>query len=116
MRAGVAQMARPLRIEYPGAFYHVMHRGKAGSDLFKSARDRRKLLQNFSQAVERSEIKVHTYIRFSVATVSCLNGWKPTGCGCFSEKVRIKRKKDTGTLLKRNLARDVAIYLSREMT
>jgi len=31
-------MARPLRIEYPGAFYHVMYRGNAGADIFESER------------------------------------------------------------------------------
>jgi REP element-mobilizing transposase RayT len=54
-------MTRPLRIEYTGAFYHVMHRGNAGSDLFQSDRDREKLLEYFGKAVERYEIKVHTY-------------------------------------------------------
>ncbi|MBL7225477.1 MAG: hypothetical protein ISS59_05030 [Desulfobacteraceae bacterium] len=33
-------MARPLRIEYPGVFYHVMNRGNAGQDLFRTKRDR----------------------------------------------------------------------------
>ncbi len=27
-------MARPLRIEYPGAYYHVMNRGLAHRDIF----------------------------------------------------------------------------------
>ena len=27
-------MARPLRVEYPGAFYHVTNRGNAGEDIF----------------------------------------------------------------------------------
>jgi len=54
-------MARPLRIEYPGAFYHVMHRGNAGSDIFKSVRDREKFLEYIGKAVERYDIKVHTY-------------------------------------------------------
>ena len=27
-------MARPLRVEYPGAFYHVINRGNAGKDTF----------------------------------------------------------------------------------
>jgi REP element-mobilizing transposase RayT len=58
-------MSRPLRIEYPGAFYHVMHRGNAGSDLFKSDRDREKFLDYISKAVERYEIKVHTYCLMS---------------------------------------------------
>jgi REP element-mobilizing transposase RayT len=46
-------MARPLRIEYPGAFYHVMHRGNAGSDIFKSVRDREKFLEYVGKAVAR---------------------------------------------------------------
>ena len=31
-------MARPLRVEYPGAFYHVINRGSAGENIFKSQR------------------------------------------------------------------------------
>ena len=54
-------MARPLRVEYPGAFYHVMHRGNAGADIFKSIRDREMFLEYFAKAVERFEIKIHTY-------------------------------------------------------
>jgi REP-associated tyrosine transposase len=54
-------MARPLRIEYPGAFYHVMHRGNAGSDIYKSDRDREKFLEYVSNAVMRYEIKIHSY-------------------------------------------------------
>ncbi len=38
-------MARPLRVEYPGAFYHVINRGNAGSAVFKSIRDREKFLE-----------------------------------------------------------------------
>lgn len=54
-------MARPLRIEYPDAFYHVMHRGNAGSDIFKSDRDREKFLEYVSKASERYDIKIHSY-------------------------------------------------------
>jgi hypothetical protein len=54
-------MARPLRIEYPGAFYHVMHRGNAGKDIFKSIRDREKFLAYVGKAAERYEIKIHSY-------------------------------------------------------
>ena len=54
-------MARPLRIEYAGAFYHVMHRGNAGADIFKSVRDREKFLEYVGKAVERYQIKIHTY-------------------------------------------------------
>ena len=33
-------MARPLRITYPGAFYHVTSRGNERKAVFKSKRDR----------------------------------------------------------------------------
>jgi len=54
-------MARPLRIEFPGAFYHVMNRGNTGMDIYRSERDREKLLEYVGEAVKRYGIKVHTY-------------------------------------------------------
>lgn len=41
-------MARPLRIEYPGAYYHVINRGNAGESIFKSNRDHEKFLENLA--------------------------------------------------------------------
>ena len=38
-----------------------MHRGNAGSDIFKSVRDREKFLEYVGKAVERYEIKIHSY-------------------------------------------------------
>jgi putative transposase len=58
-------MARPLRIEYPGAFYHVMNRGNTGMAIFKSERDREKFLEYVGRAVKRYDIKVHTYCLMS---------------------------------------------------
>jgi len=58
-------MARPLRIEFPGAFYHVMNRGNTGMDIFESERDREKFLEYVGKAVVRYEIKVHTYCLMS---------------------------------------------------
>ena len=37
-------MARPLRIEFPGAFYHVTARGSARQDIFLDNEDRRQFL------------------------------------------------------------------------
>lgn len=37
-------MARPLRIEYPGAVYHVTSRGNAGSKIFRDDPDREMFL------------------------------------------------------------------------
>ena len=54
-------MARALRIEYPGAFYHVINRGNAGDDILKSLRDREKFLEYLQSSVERYGLKIHTY-------------------------------------------------------
>ena len=37
-------MVRPLRIEYPGAYYHVMNRGLAYSDIFLDDNHRQRFL------------------------------------------------------------------------
>jgi len=50
-------MARPLRVEFPGAFYHVMNRGNTGMDLFRSDRDREKFLEYIGKAVAWYGIK-----------------------------------------------------------
>jgi putative transposase len=54
-------MARPLRIEYPGAFYHVTSRGNEKKDIFKSRRDREKFISYLKSAVERYGAEIHVY-------------------------------------------------------
>lgn len=54
-------MARPLRIEYPGAFYHVTSRGNEQKDVFKSQKDREKFLDYLVSATERYGAVLHAY-------------------------------------------------------
>ena len=54
-------MARQLRIEYPGAFYHVTSRGNERKPVFKSKRDREKFLVYLESASERYEAVIHAY-------------------------------------------------------
>ena len=54
-------MARPLRVEYPGAYYHIINRGNAGEKIFKNKRDKEKFLEYLALAVERFSIVVHIY-------------------------------------------------------
>ena len=35
-------MARPLRVEYPGAYYHVVNRGNNQENIYENDRDREK--------------------------------------------------------------------------
>jgi REP element-mobilizing transposase RayT len=54
-------MARPLRITYPGAFYHVTSRGNERKAVFKSVRDREKFLEYLESATERYNAVIHVY-------------------------------------------------------
>jgi len=54
-------MARPLRIEFLGAVYHVISRGNEGKAIFSSPQDRKKLLEYFLIAHQRYKILIHAY-------------------------------------------------------
>ncbi|HIJ87321.1 MAG TPA: hypothetical protein HPP97_06485 [Desulfuromonadales bacterium] len=58
-------MARPLRIEYPGAFYHVTSRGNEQKDIFRSRRDREQFLSYLQTASERYGAVIHAYCLMS---------------------------------------------------
>jgi REP element-mobilizing transposase RayT len=58
-------MARPLRIEYPGAYYHVTSRGNEQKDVFKSRKDREKFLDYLASATERYGAVIHAYCLMS---------------------------------------------------
>jgi len=54
-------VSRPLRIEYPGAFYHVTSRGNERKMVFQSTRDREKYLSYLESAHERYGAVIHVY-------------------------------------------------------
>ncbi|MCK5545000.1 MAG: transposase, partial [Desulfobulbaceae bacterium] len=54
-------MARPLRITFPGAFYHITSRGNEGKVVFKSKRDREKFLEYLESATKRYDALIHAY-------------------------------------------------------
>ncbi len=54
-------MARPLRIEYAGAFYHIISRGNEEGEIFASDFDREKFLNYLKDLTVRYHIKIHAY-------------------------------------------------------
>ena len=54
-------MARPLRIEYPGAVYHVMNRGIARQRVFRGAADYQRFLASLAEAHARWGVEVFAY-------------------------------------------------------
>ncbi|MDP8275777.1 MAG: transposase [Candidatus Euphemobacter frigidus] len=58
-------MVRPLRIEYPNAWYHVTGRGVARSPIFKDDKDRLRFLEALRESVEAFNVEVHCYVLMS---------------------------------------------------
>jgi len=54
-------MARPLRIEFAGALYHITSRGDRQEDIFVTDTDRIAFLEILKQVVERFNWLVHAY-------------------------------------------------------
>jgi putative transposase len=58
-------MARPLRIEFPGAYYHVTSRGNEQKDVFRSKRDREKFIEYLASSSDRYGAVIHAYCLMS---------------------------------------------------
>jgi REP element-mobilizing transposase RayT len=54
-------MARPLRIEYEDAYYHVMNRGKGRQRVFHDSTFYEALLKGLTEAHLRFGLEVHAY-------------------------------------------------------
>jgi len=54
-------MARPIRIEFPGAVYHVMARGNERRAVFFDDEDRRRFLDTLAEMVLQFGVRVHAY-------------------------------------------------------
>ena len=57
----VVIMARPLRIEYPDAWYHVMNRGAGRRSVFRSSSLRAMFLGLLGEVSSIYGIEVHAY-------------------------------------------------------
>jgi REP element-mobilizing transposase RayT len=54
-------MARKLRLEYPGAVYHVLNRGDRREAIFKDDRDRERFLETVAEACRKTGWQIHAY-------------------------------------------------------
>jgi REP element-mobilizing transposase RayT len=58
-------MARKLRIQYPGAMYHVMNRGDRREAIFEDDQDRQRFLSTLGQACQKTDWQVHAFCLMS---------------------------------------------------
>lgn len=54
-------MARPLRLEFPGAIYHVFSRGNRREPIYSDDRDCESFLEVLGRACDRNNLVVHAY-------------------------------------------------------
>src|SRR5260221_3438592 len=54
-------MPRQLRIEYPGAIYHVMNRGDRREPIFHDDVDRKRFVTALSEACIKTDWQIHAY-------------------------------------------------------
>ena len=55
-------MARPLRIEYEGAFYHVTSRGNERKEIFHGADDYERFRHYLVEAQDKYDFFLHGYV------------------------------------------------------
>ena len=58
-------MSRKVRIQYPGAIYHVMNRGDHGERIFLDEEDRARFLATLQETCEKTAWQVHSYCLMS---------------------------------------------------
>jgi REP element-mobilizing transposase RayT len=54
-------MARKLRVQYPGAIYHVMNRGDRREAIFSDDQDRQLFLDTLAEACEKTDWQIHAW-------------------------------------------------------
>jgi len=68
-------MPRSLRVDYAGAWHHVMNRGADRRDIFEDGADRRIFLDALALAAKRFHLEVHAYClmsnHFHLLLLSC---------------------------------------------
>ncbi|MDY7029361.1 MAG: transposase [Spirochaetota bacterium] len=58
-------MARPLRVEYEGAWYHITTRGNERGRIFRDDRDRKKFIDILRASALLYQVEVHCYVLMS---------------------------------------------------
>ena len=92
-------MSRKLRIEYPGAIYHVLNRGDQRENIFRTNADRELFLETLSEACSKTDWQVHAFCLMSNHFHFVLETPKPNLvagmkwlCGVYTKRFNIRHK------------------------
>src|SRR5438552_4120380 len=94
-------MARPLRIERAGAWYHITARGNERRSIYRHQRDYRHFCELLGDTVERFRWRLHAYVLMpnhyhllvetSEPNLSASMQWLSTGAAATSFKADLRR-------------------------
>ena len=59
--ADLGFVPRRIRVEFPGAIYHVLSRGDRREDIFHDDVDRQDFLETLAEACQKTGFQVHAY-------------------------------------------------------
>jgi hypothetical protein len=107
--------AAQLRIEYPGAIYHVLSRGDRREDIFHDDVDRQDFLKTLAEAFQKTGFQIHAYgliagelrRESAEARAERIMGEEPGRLGWTPEQLGQRRKHDPDKLR-------IALRLRRE--
>ena len=81
-------MARPIRVEYTNAVYHVTARGNERKAIYRDDADRQRFLETIEETVERFGLVIHAFclmpnhyhllLQTPRANLSAAAGWLQT--------------------------------------
>ena len=76
-------MPRKLRVQYPGAIYHLMSRGDRREDIFADDRDRERFLETLEETCRKTgwQILAITVRSYERPTLNMPKGWWRRSCG-----------------------------------
>jgi hypothetical protein len=64
-------MARPLRIEYPDAWYHIMNRGRRSETIFADKRDYTGFIELLKDTTEMWNLRITAYCLMPISPAAC---------------------------------------------
>jgi len=110
-------MARPIRVEYANAVYHVTARGNERKAIYRDDADRQRFLETVEQTVERFAVVIHAYclmpnhyhllMQTPRANLSAAAGWLQT-----TYSVRFNRRhRRSGHLFQRGMGSGLDLEL-----
>ncbi len=85
-------MTRPWRIEFEGAYYHILSRGNERKDIFSNNDDRISFLEILGKMSDRFDVEVYAYVLMDNHYHLILKTNKPNiSKSCKGFKMRYRR-------------------------